>query len=161
MLDAEQDYARATRTEYSREYSFLHANHLGLIKDSAISPEVSRERGYRTVTTQSALKRYGFADLQCRVPALLIPVWNVRGQLVSYQVRPDEPRIDAITGPVEYERCAGQRLLIDVPPSCRERLADPGVTLHLTDAVRKADSAAAQGLSCIALLGLSSWLLQK
>ena len=69
MLDATHDYAPATETEYSCDSSFLQAKHLDLIKDSAISSQVSCERGYRTVITKSALKRYGFADQQCRSSA--------------------------------------------------------------------------------------------
>jgi len=155
MSDAQHKACEAHR-EYSREHTFLHEHHLRLIQDLAISPEVSRERGYRTVTTKIALARYGFADYQCRVPALLIPVYDVSGQLASYQIRPDEPRIEGDGEVVEYERCGAPHLMIDSPPRCGERVEDPGTPLYITDGVRKADSAASKGLCCIALLGLFS-----
>jgi len=88
--------AHATRTAYSRTETSLNTNHLQLLENSAISPEVSRARGYQTVTRRSTLRGYGFSPEQCRPPALLIPVYDGRGRLITYQMRPDEPRIDAI-----------------------------------------------------------------
>lgn len=144
-----------TRTDYSREYSFLYRNHLQLLMQSAISPEVSRLRGYRTVTTASALRRYGFADYQCRVPALLLPIYDLRGRLVSYQIRPDEPRVDAHGGLVEYESVTRQPI-VDAPLPPTAPLNHTSV-LYITDGVRKADSAASRGLCCIDLPGIRSW----
>ena len=69
----------------------LLAHHEKLIYDSGISPEVAAARGYRTVTTKSELTRLGFGEKQRLVPALLVPVWNVRGELATHQIRLSVP----------------------------------------------------------------------
>ena len=57
-----------------------------------------------------------------------------------YQTRADEPRI--VNGEaVKYETPSGSRMALDVPPSCREHLADPRIPLFVTEGVRKADKA--------------------
>lgn len=149
---------RDTPSEYSRAHTFLQKNHLQLLQGSAISPEVSRARGYQTITRKSALKGYGFSIEQCRTPALLIPVYDGRGRLITYQMRPDEPRIDRHDGAVEYEICPGRQFALDVPPTCAALLADPSILLYITDEVVKADSAASQGLCCVDLVGRVSIL---
>jgi len=50
----------------------LAPQHLALVADSRISPEVAGARSYRTVDTKAELETLGFARRQCRVPALLI-----------------------------------------------------------------------------------------
>src|SRR5262245_38461247 len=67
--------------------------HASLIEASGISPDVAAARGYRTVMKPSELRRLGFGENQARVPALLIPIYNVIGEVVLYQARPDDPRI--------------------------------------------------------------------
>jgi hypothetical protein len=148
--------AQPTRTAYSRTNTFLDANHLQLLRNSAISPEISEARGYRTITERHALKGFGFGPEQCRPPALLIPIYNSSGRLVTYQMRPDEPRIHRLAGAIEYEVCPGRRFALDAPPSCASLLSDPETPLYITDEVFKADSAASQGLCCIDPVGLLS-----
>jgi hypothetical protein len=55
----------------------LLPQHEALIRGSAVSPEVGRECGYRSVTEKTVLRRYGLSGAQCRVPALLILILNV------------------------------------------------------------------------------------
>jgi hypothetical protein len=75
----------------------LLPHHRHLIARSAISPGVALARGYRSVTTRSAL---------------LIPVRGVAGDVVLYQARPDEPRI--VDGkPLKYETPAGAHMVLD------------------------------------------------
>src|SRR3989442_15300694 len=81
----------------------LLPKHEQLFVDSAISPAVAQSRGYRSVEKKAALKDLGFSNTQCRVPALLLPVWSVHGQIVNYQIRPDTPRIDKDGRVVKYE----------------------------------------------------------
>jgi hypothetical protein len=145
-----------TRTEYSREHSFLYQRHLDLIKQSSISAEISRERGYRTEERRKNLLSHGFRHDQCRTPGLLIPLYNVRGKAAGYQFRPDRPR-ERTSKPIKYETPHGQRALIDCPPRCQPALADPKVPLWITEGVRKADAAATAGLCCIDLLGVWNW----
>jgi len=132
-------------------------HHEALITGSAISPEVAAARGYRSITKKTELRGLGFGDKQCRVPALLVPVWGVTGEIATYQVRPDQPRINRDGKAVKYETPGGSRMALDVPPPIREQLRDPRVPLFITEGVRKADSGASADLCCIALLGVWNW----
>jgi hypothetical protein len=131
----------------------LLPQHQALIDSSAIDPEVAAARGYRSVTTKAELQRLGFSASQTRVPALLIPIHDVHGQIATYQARPDEPRIRE-GKPLKYETRRGSRMVLDVPPGCRDRLADPSIPLFITEGARKADAAASHDLCCIAVLGV-------
>lgn len=132
----------------------LLPQHAKLLADSAISPEVARARGYRSVRTKADLQSLGFARSQCRVPALLIPICNVHGEFASYQARPDDPRVGESGKPVKYETASGTRMVLDVPRSVRPLLGDPKVPLVITEGARKADAAASIGIACAALLGV-------
>jgi Domain of unknown function (DUF3854) len=146
-----------TSTGPATASSTLLPRHAALLDASAIATEVAAARGYRSVTTRAELRRLGFSERQARVPALLLPVWNVRGEITSYQVRPDEPRVDGRGRAVKYETPVGSRMTVDVPPMCRDRLGDPRAPLLVTEGLRKADAAASAGLCCVALLGVWNW----
>ena len=134
----------------------LLPQHQQLIDKSAISSEVSAERGYRSVTVRAELRRLGFTETQCRVPALLIPIHGITGQVVLYQARPDVPRI--VDGkPIKYETPRGSHMVLDVPQRVRPWLADPSRPLFITEGARKADAAASKGLACVSLLGVWNW----
>jgi hypothetical protein len=133
--------------------STLLPQHQKLINGSAINPAVAAARGYRSIETAAELKRLGFSDRQARVPALLIPIYDARGEVVLYQARPDAPRI--VDGkPVKYETPANARMRMDIPPGAATRIGDPTVPLFITEGARKADAAVSKGLCCIALLGV-------
>jgi len=134
----------------------LLPQHLELLRASAILSEVANRRGYRSVRSRSELRRLGFSDVQARVPALLIPIWGVTGEIVLYQARPDEPRVNNGRA-VKYETPPGTRMALDVPPGARFALADPGQPLFITEGARKADAAVSLGLCCLALLGVWNW----
>ena len=138
------------------QYGPLLPQHLALLKASAISPRVAKARKYRSVTNQAELERLGFAPAQQLVPALLIPVWSVAGEIATHQIRPDSPRIRE-GKPVKYETPAGSRMLLDVPPMARQWLGDPKRPLFITEGARKADAAVSKDLCCIALLGVWAW----
>ena len=143
----------ATDTE-----SCLAANHQALVEASAIDPSVALERGYRTVTKRVDLERLGFSTRQARVPALLIPIRNVHGEIATYQIRSDVPRVKAGKS-IKYETPSGAHMVLDVPSRCvRERwLEDPAVPLFITEGARKADAGVSKGLFTIALLGVWNW----
>ena len=146
-------------TERTQQVSNLSESHQRLIDDSGISAEVATERGYKTVTVKKDLERLGFADKQRIVPALLVPVHGVDGSVVTYQTRPDTPRVNPRTGkPIKYETPAGSTMALDVPVRVRPVLADPLVPLIVTEGARKADAAASAGLAAIALLGV--WIFR-
>ena len=135
----------------------LSSVHQALIESSAINVEVAHERGYRTVEDSDELTALGFTEEQARVPALLIPVHGVDGEVVVHQIRPDNPRIGKNGKPIKYERPKGSRMALDVPPTVRPHLSDPSVPLYITEGSRKADAAASKGLCCIGLLGTYGW----
>jgi hypothetical protein len=134
----------------------LLPQHAELVGASAISDSVATVRGYRSVTEKAELRRLGFSENQARVPALLLPVWDVNGTIALYQTRPDEPRVEH-GKPVKYETVAGSRMTIDVPPYVRHQLGNPSIPLCITEGIRKADAAVSAGLCCIALLGVWNW----
>jgi hypothetical protein len=134
----------------------LLPQHRALLTASAIAPDVARARGYRSATTASDLEDLGFPDYQCRVPALVIPIWNVYGEIETYQLRPDQPRTTKGT-PIKYETRAGSRMLLDVPPRTRPQLDDPSIPLWITEGIRKADSGVSRGPAIVALLGVWNW----
>jgi hypothetical protein len=134
----------------------LLPHHAALLTASAISADVARARGYRSVTKKIELERAGFAPAQRSVPTLLIPIWNARGEPALYQHRPDTPRIRD-GKPLKYESPARAHMVVDVPPAARARLGDPAVPLLITEGVRKADAAVSHGLVCIDILGVWNW----
>lgn len=134
----------------------LLPQHQHLIATSGIAPEVAAARGYRSITTKADARRLGFGDAQCNVPALLIPVWGVTGEVVTYQLRPDTPRVKD-GKPLKYETPVGSHMALDIPCDVHAMLGDPAIPLIITEGARKADSAVSQGLCCIALLGVWNW----
>jgi hypothetical protein len=71
----------------------LAHRHCAELAASGISPEVAKLRGYATIEKSNVniLKVLGFADYQCRVPGMLLPMWNVFGKQFSAQYKPDNP----------------------------------------------------------------------
>jgi Domain of unknown function (DUF3854) len=130
--------------------------HRALIEASAIGPDVAAARGYWSAIRSDQLRELGFAPYQCRVPALVNPVWNVHGEIATYQSRPDSPRIRK-GKPIKYETIAGARMVLDVPPATRPHLGNPAIPLWITEGIRKADSGVSRGLAIIALLGVWNW----
>lgn len=135
----------------------LLPQHQALLDASAITQTVAAARGYRSITKKSDLRTLGFTESQCAVPALLVPIRGVMGDIVTYQARPDRPRINNSGKPVKYETPGGSRMALDVPPAVRVWLDDPSRPLYITEGARKADAAVSQGLCCIALLGVWNW----
>jgi hypothetical protein len=127
-----------------------------LLEESAITLETIEARGYRTVETKAELERLGFGRAQRNVPGLLFPIHGPTGEVVSYQFRPDEPRIKD-GKPVKYETLAGSRMVLDVHPTIRTRLEDPSVPLFITEGIKKGDALVSRGLCAVALIGVWSW----
>ncbi|HEY3005110.1 MAG TPA: DUF3854 domain-containing protein [Kribbellaceae bacterium] len=135
----------------------LFDQHQKLLSESAITPEVARERGYVSVDTKTRLDALQFAKGQQVVPGLLIPVHATDGEIRLHQYRPDTPRLDAKGRERKYETPFRARMCLDVPPRARERIGDPHTPLWITEGVRKADAAVSAGLCCVALLGVDNW----
>ena len=71
----------------------LTQQHYEMLKASAISDEVIKERGYKTITNAKDLQSLGFSSSQERVPGLLLPLHSTDGQTPLYVYRPDSPRV--------------------------------------------------------------------
>jgi Domain of unknown function (DUF3854) len=134
----------------------LAPHHQQLISSSGISDEVRDQRGYSTVTVSAELALLGFAPGQRTVPALVIPQYDVEGNVSGHQLRPDVPRVVAGKAP-KYETPKGARLRIDVPPGARSMIGDPSVTLYITEGSRKADAGVSHGMCCVSLSGVWGW----
>ena len=128
-----------------------------LIDESGIARDVAEGRGYRTIEKKVELKTLGFADRQCNPPGLLIPIYSPTGEIVNYQFRPDQPRIDKKGKPVKYETLSGSRMVLDVHPFVQEMLGNPSVPLFITEGIKKGDALVSRGLCTVTLLGVWSW----
>lgn len=86
--------------------------HHALLERSGISPDVAAARGYFSARSKADLQRLGFGLAQQLVPTLVIPVHSVTGDIVTYQHRPDSPRVkDGKT--LKYETPWGSRMALD------------------------------------------------
>lgn len=134
----------------------LLPHHAELLRASAISEEVAGARDYWSATKPIHLERW-FGQTQRRlVPALVIPTYDVRGEVVLCQLRPDDPR--TVDGRVrKYELPHRARMAVDVPPAVRAVLANPKIPLGITEGARKADAAVSVGLHFIDLIGVWTW----
>ena len=139
---------------FSNEVPGLLNEHLDQLKASAISLDVIRERGYKSVLGKTALREAGFGKAQQRVPGILIPLHSVDGSSISPQYRPDYPRLNTKGKPIKYENPVGSAIRLDVPPRCRPMLGDPSIPIFFTEGVKKADALASQGACAVALNGI-------
>jgi len=121
---------------------------------SAISPDVIRERGYRSLLGKHDLKELGFSKAQQRCPGILIPLHGVDGTVVGHQYRPDSPRVNAKGKPIKYENPAGSSVRLDVAPRCLPHLGDPSVPVFFTEGTKKVDALATAGACAVGLAGV-------
>jgi hypothetical protein len=143
---------------FSEDIPDLLQSHLDRLKESGISTEAIKQRGYESVLGHKRLKDLGFGRQQCRTPGLLIPLWSIDGNsIVGYQFRPDSPRLNSKGRPTKYETPRGATNRVDCPPSCQKQMADPSVLLWITEGVKKADALASQGECVIDMTGVWNW----
>jgi hypothetical protein len=88
---------------------------------------------------------------------LLIPRYLVDGRQNGFQLRPDEPRLDAKGKPVKYESPRRQPNRLDVHPRCVSQLKDRHIDLVLTEGARKVDCLVSMGLCVAGLTGVYGW----
>lgn len=127
-----------------------------LLEESAISLEVVLARGYRSVQSKAELEYLGFGRSQRNPPGLLLPIHDPFGKIVSYQFRPDVPR-EKHGKPIKYETPTGSRMVLDVPPTVKDRIGDPDVPLFITEGIKKGDALASRGLCSVDLMGVWNW----
>ena len=131
-------------------------HHAKLLRASAISEEVAGARGYWSATKPIHLDRWFGMTQRRLVPALVIPTYDVSGETVFCQLRPDQPRTK--DGRVrKYELPHKAQVAVDVPPGVRAVLGDPSVPLLITEGARKADAALTVGLCAVDLVGVWTW----
>jgi hypothetical protein len=139
---------------------YLAPNHLELLmKGSNIGSDAIEERGYFTAIDPEELINLGFGSAQARVPALVIPVRDVSGEVVFYRIRPDDPRPDAKKPGRfrKYEQPQDTPIVLDVPSRVHRYLADASRRLWIVEGERKADALVSQGELAVALLGVWAW----
>ena len=127
-----------------------------LLEESGIEPDIVETRGYRTVEKKVELERLDFGRTQRNVPALLIPVYSPRGEISTYQVRPDKPTIKD-GKPVKYQTPVNSRMALDVHPSMCDELGKVSVPLFITEGIKKGDALTSRDLCTVTLLGVSSF----
>lgn len=137
--------------------------------ESAVSPEVAGQRGYRTILgsleERQELEALGFKpfvwDRDDAYPGLLIPMHNSRGEQCGAQFKPAVPR-DRVKEngervPVKYESPSGAPLVVDVPAYTRACLTNLDIPLWITEGMKKTDALATQGLAALGLTGVFNW----
>src|SRR3954447_7646440 len=128
--------------------------------DSAISPDVIAERGYRTAIKRSQLRRL-LPEWQRRAPALWIPTHSPDGVPTSAQIRPDTPRKDRKGKPIKYESPGSGRCILDVHPRNMAAVKDASVPLWITEGVKKGDALTTHGACAISLTGVWNWMRRE
>ena len=164
-------------TEYERE----------LITESAIDPEVARERGYLAllrprvnydnspvpgIDSREYLRKIGFPTWAIRedyyFPGLWIPGWDVTGRRTPGQWKPRNPVPNKDGKRMKYAGAKGQAARLDVHPRwTRDRgqddpalvpwIKDVSRPLWITEGVKKADALTSQDVCTIALSGVFNW----
>jgi putative DNA primase/helicase len=140
--------------------TYLADHHLeALIKESGISEEVIRARGYWTATDPDDLLELGFAKNQRRVPALVIPVRGLNGNIRFHRIRPDEPRRDPKKPErlIKYEQPLSVNTALDIPIPAIPAVKDPSQRLWIVEGEKKGDCLASRDEAVVVLLGVWNW----
>lgn len=136
----------------------LSDDHLQLLLvESKISPKVIAQRGYRSINSHAELQRLGFQRNQGNIPALLIPIYGIDGEVTLYQIRPDQPRSTSDGQLAKYEVPKKSKLKVDIPPGCLTLVRDPKQPLVICLGMRSADAGASKDIACLALLHPRGW----
>ena len=96
-----------------------------LREGSGLPEELIAERGYWSATQFAEVRRLGFSDRQCNVPALVVPLWDVDGQQRGYQLRPNVPRVGEDGRVLKYETPSKSRPMLDVRRGARKSCETP------------------------------------
>jgi uncharacterized protein DUF3854 len=136
----------------------LAPHHDAMLAALDIAPTVITARGYSTAITKVELARLGFPPAQQLPPALVVPIYNVRGELSTYVLRPDVPRIRN-GRPAKYEFPRGFRMVLDVPnlDATHTSLDDPHTPLWITEGSKKIDALVSHGCCGVGVIGVWNW----
>lgn len=140
-----------------------------LVEQSAIDPQVVKERGYRTIgrptpnddRPRQELKRLGIPTWATSedwyFPGLLIPMYRATGERIAAQWKPRTPVSNRDGKAMKYASVKGHTNRIDVHPRNRDKVVDPSVPLWITEGIKKADSLTSRGCCVAALTGVFNW----
>lgn len=162
-----------------------------LLTDSAIDPEVAMERGYLSLmrpkgegnydnspapgkNSRQFLQSLGFPGWAIKedyfFPGLWIPGWDVRGQRVPGQWKPNNPVPNKDGRRMKYASARGRAAYLDVhprwtrdpDPDGRDVAAVPAIKnvnipLYHTEGIKKADALTSRGICTVALSGVFNW----
>ena len=139
-----------------------------LTEESAIDPDVIRERGYQTFNRLSkgdnanrkrlkALKIPTWSHKEdWMFPGLVIPMHTPAGGRISAQWKPWTP-ITHNGDKRKYACPVGEGNRIDVHPRNRYKIVDIHEEMWLTEGIKKADSLTSQGICAAAMNGVFGW----
>jgi len=136
---------------------YLATHHKARLSQSGVIAAVADARRYETADTKTALEKLGFSRSQCNPPALVIPLYDHRGEQVGVQIRPDKPRLNREAKAVKYESPPESCPVIDIPPAAKTAVLDSTRPLVITEGAIKADSAVSKGIPCVSIAGVFSW----
>ncbi|MFI6889953.1 phage/plasmid primase, P4 family [Streptosporangium canum] len=156
---------RTVSTDHSLDLLLAHHAAI-LLSEAAITADVASERGYFSVSsddteTEGRLKSLHLPPAVYKDKAhhdgIVIPTYDPRGERVACQYRPDVPVNQGAKQAQQHIGPKGKTNRIDVHPRNRDNIADPSVTLWLTEGIEKADSLTSQGVCAASLPGLFRW----
>ncbi len=126
---------------------------------SAIRPEVIASRGYRLIDDKhlSVLKQLGFSEKHG--PGVLVPLYGQDGEIVSCQVRFDDPvtATDPKSGKrkkLRYLSLDGLDQRVDFPI---QQTLEPDAEIWITEGAKKADALRSYGIYSLYLTGVWNW----
>jgi AAA domain/Domain of unknown function (DUF3854) len=137
-----------------------------LVDGSGIAEAIIAARGFATATTPAQLQALDFKDYQRRVPALVLPVHDVHGNVALHQIRPDTPRLNRKKKPVKYDTPDGAKLVLDVAPEHLALLPRTDVPLVVIEGLKKKASVDSrlsvdQPLCTLGVIGTWGWQRDK
>jgi hypothetical protein len=138
----------------------LEAHHIHqLEKESGIDRDIIAERGVRTVAGGRELPK-GFSWRQRKRGAgILFTIHRPNGE-TSWSFRPDEP--DPKDPGRKYEQPSkhygGPGNVLDVHPSMRHLLDDPGIEITFVEGIKKADALVSRSVLAVGITGVWNWL---
>lgn len=127
--------------------------------ESAISAEAITARGYFSINADAngreILKSLGFSPKQAALgEALVIPIHNATGEVVSHAIKPNIPRNDNKSKAIKYELPQGSAPHLDISVLTGAEIDNPLIPLLITEGAKKADSAATRGFVSLSLNGV-------
>jgi len=135
--------------------SSLHPDHLADLQGAGLDEETARGAGIRSLAP-AEWPGYLSERLAAKVQSCyVIPYPDVD----FYRVKLIPPMPDSDGHTIRYYQPAGTPPRLYLPPRARAALADPAVHCLVTEGEKKALKADQEGVACLAIGGLWSWLL--